>query len=237
MVFLRRHLYLVLWLIAPLLVLGACAYRGDIDQPVTIKATWFSYLNGDDIRAACQGGAPDRFRLIYNGNYEEQLRSYEVTSLGGGGAGYKARVMDGSGLDLTHFSLSDPQSMARWTTSQARLDPEELAGLDGALAASGAFGASPQGLRLASEQFYWVMSACRGGVFYFNAWLYPSPRFDQLVFADVLLRYDRTGIALNPLREVSGAVRFRRNAPGEERSSHFDVQVGDGGLQGMMTLF
>ena len=236
MVSLRRPLHLVLWL-ASLLALGACAYRGDIDQPVTIKATWFSYLNGDDIRAACQGGAPDRYRLIYNGNYEEQLRSYEVTSLGGGGAGYKARVARGAGLDLTRFSLSDLQSMARWTTSQARLDPGQLAGLDGALAASSAFGTAPQGLRLASEQFYWVMSACRGGVFYFNAWLYPSQRFDQLVFADVLLRYDGTGIAVNPPRKVPRGERIRRAVPGEGMPLHFDVQVGERGLEGMGSLF
>jgi len=39
-------------------VLAGCAYRGDIDNPAPIKATWFSYLNGEDLRAACVEGAP-----------------------------------------------------------------------------------------------------------------------------------------------------------------------------------
>ena len=67
-----------LGLILGLAVLAGCAYRGGIDQPVTLKATWFSYLNGDDIRSACVPGAPPKYRLVYNGNYDEQLRAYEL---------------------------------------------------------------------------------------------------------------------------------------------------------------
>ncbi len=33
-------------------VLAGCACRGRIDRPGTLEATRFSYLNGDDIRAA-----------------------------------------------------------------------------------------------------------------------------------------------------------------------------------------
>src|SRR3546814_5070289 len=61
----------------PCLLLAACLYRGNIDDPMTIKATWLSYLNGDDMRAACVEGAPLQYRLIYNADYDEQLRSYE----------------------------------------------------------------------------------------------------------------------------------------------------------------
>src|ERR1700751_6126832 len=66
--------------------LAACSYRGDIDNPVVRKVSWFSYLDGTDIRAACTEGAQDRYRLVYNVRYEEQLRSYEVVADGGGGA-------------------------------------------------------------------------------------------------------------------------------------------------------
>ena len=64
---------------------AACTYRGDIDDPTTIKATWFSYLNGDDIRARCSESSGLRYRLIYNADYDEQLRSYEVIGDGAGG--------------------------------------------------------------------------------------------------------------------------------------------------------
>ena len=223
-----------------LLALGAlagCAYQGAIDQPVTIKATWFSYLNGDDIRAACTDGAPSWYRLVYNGNYEEQLRSYEVVADGTGGAYYSARVQTGSGLDLTRFSFGNLQAMAGWTKVQARLIPADYAALERALEASGAFGPAPVGLRLASEQFYWVASLCRDGRFYFNAWLYPSARAAGIRFPQALLGHDGTGIAVNPPRVVAGIERIRRTVKGQGGPRHFDLEVGENGFKGHRTLF
>ncbi len=51
-----------------------------IDNPAVRKVAWFSYLDGNDIREAARPGAPDRFRLVYNGQYEKQIRSYEITA-------------------------------------------------------------------------------------------------------------------------------------------------------------
>src|SRR3546814_378669 len=87
----------------PCLLLAACLYRGNIDDPMTIKATWLSYLNGDDMRAACVEGAPLQYRLIYNADYDEQLRSYEVTGTPGsdgdaGGGRLVVRVLGSSGI-------------------------------------------------------------------------------------------------------------------------------------------
>ncbi len=232
----RRRRALGLALLA-LGVLTGCAYEGAIDQPITIKATWFSYLNGDDIRSACTDGAPSSYRLVYNGNYDEQLRTYEVVADGTGGAYYKARVQSGSGLDLTKFSFSDPQAMAGWTTVQIRLIPVELAALERALEASDAFGPAPVGLRMASEQFYWVASLCRDGRFHFNAWLYPSARAAGLRFPQALLGHDGTGIAVNPPRAVAGIERIRRTVKGEGTPQHFDLEVGENGFKGHQTLF
>ncbi len=218
-------------------VLAGCAYQGAIDQPATIKATWFSYLNGDDIRSACTDGAPSWYRLVYNGNYSEQLRTYEVVADGTGGAYYKARVQTGSGLDLTRFSFGDPQAMAGWTTAQTRLVPADLAALERALEASGAFGPAPVGLRLASEQFYWVASLCRDGRFHFNAWLYPWSRAAGLRFPQVLLGHDGTGIAINPPRAVAPIERVRRTIKGEGGPRHFDLEVGENGFKGHQTIF
>ncbi|KAF0223601.1 MAG: hypothetical protein FD176_1836 [Rhodospirillaceae bacterium] len=64
------------------LALAGCTYGGgDMGDPVTRKFHWFSYVAGDDIRANCQTGTPDRFRLVYNGIYDQQLRLYELDSV------------------------------------------------------------------------------------------------------------------------------------------------------------
>ena len=55
-------------LLAGLALLG-CAYQGEIDNPLTVRVTWFSYLGGSDIAAACGPGARERYRIIYNGRY------------------------------------------------------------------------------------------------------------------------------------------------------------------------
>jgi hypothetical protein len=222
--------------LAAVLVAG-CTYQGTIDRPITLKATWFSYLNGDDIRAACVPGAVSRYRLIYNGSYDEQLRAYEVVGDGAGGAFYTVRIQSGAGIDLTRFSLRDPQAMAGWQRADDRLSPPDLARLEAALEASGGFGPAPAGLRLASEQFYWIASLCRGGQFHFNAWLYPSVRFERLSFAEVLLGHDGTGIAVNPPREVAKIERIRRIVRGEGGPQGFDLEIGDNGLAGHSTLF
>ena len=47
--------------------LSGCTYQGHIEEPVTIKATWYSYLAGDDIRQTCVPNGLPRYRLVYNG--------------------------------------------------------------------------------------------------------------------------------------------------------------------------
>ena len=215
-----------------LLILAGCTYRGAIDQSATLKFTWFSYLNGDDIREVCAAGAPDSFRLVYNGSYNEQLRAYEVVGDGAAGGNYTARVMRGGGLRLSQFSLRDPQAVAGWTVSRTQLAPDRMAALTTALADSGAFAPAPKGLRMASEQFYWISAACRGGRFYFNAWLYPSERFAHLTFPAVLLGYDQTGLAVNAPRDVPPIERGGSTTGRSERDLHFGLEVADNGLVG-----
>jgi hypothetical protein len=217
-------------------VLAGCAYRGGIDRPITLKATWFSYLNGDDIREACIPGAEPWYRLVYNGAYDEQLRAYEIVGDGAGGGHFVARVQEGRGLDPRRLSVGDPQAMARWTKARDRVDAAGLGALDGALEASGAFEPAPAGLWLASEQFYWIAALCRDGRFYFNAWLYPDESDAWPRFFGELLRHDDTGIAVNPPRRVVGLVRNRRELK-DGSPTNFDLTIGENGLAGHVTLF
>lgn len=216
-------------------VLSACTYRGQIDQPLTQKATWFSYLNGDDIRARCQPGSGFEYRLVYNGRYDEQIRSYELRDDRAGGAYLTARVQEGSGIDLTKLSVTDPFKNNAWTKSSKQLSPDQLIKLEQAFEESGAGKATSEGLRLFSGEFYWLANICYDGVFVFNAWRYPSPRFAELSFPDVLLALDETGVPFNPPREIAAAERIQANDSHPDRRDYnptFNVEVGDNGLKG-----
>lgn len=227
-------------------LLAACTPRsqgGDITDasianPLALKLTWFRYLGGEDIRQACGPGAPERYRFIYNGNYNEQLRAYEVVPQADGGAALTARVLTGSGIATTiNLTFDDVLASWRWTTAQAALSRDELARLRADMSLSGLFGPAPVGERLYSNAFYWVASGCRGGVFSFNAWVYPSARYAALAFPEALLQFDRTGIALNPPRERDIDESFRatsaRRAAPQNQAPYFVMEIGANGLRGI----
>jgi hypothetical protein len=218
------------------LALASCTYRGGIDEPVARRATWFSYLDGGDIREACGAGTIDRYRLVYNGRYNEQLRSYEVTGDGAGGGIYVARALNAA--NLASFTLDDLQGPWRWQRAEGRLSPAEMQEFTAKLGESGMFEAPPQGLRLKSWRFYWVASGCRDGVFQFSAWVHPSPRWDRLAFPEFLFARDRTGVAVNPPRPVPVAEDFAKG-PADERgaTTRFTLEVDGRGLGGLATIY
>ena len=98
------------------ILLAGCTYRGDIDNPAVRKVSWFSYLDGTDIRTACVEGAPDSYRLVYNGRYEEQVRSYEITADGAGGAYLTARAKGRTNA----FDVSFDDVLAPWRWKRSR---------------------------------------------------------------------------------------------------------------------
>src|SRR5215510_5608925 len=103
-----------------LLAVSACAYRGGIDNPVVRKTQWFSYLDGDDIRTYCVENAPDSYRLVYNARYNEQLRSYELTADGAGGASLTSRAMEKVG-NIAKMTLEDV--LAPWRRHSGGFPP------------------------------------------------------------------------------------------------------------------
>ena len=219
---------------------AACAYRGDIDNPATIKATWLSYLNGDDMRAACVEGAPLQYRLVYNADYDQQLRSYEVTGAqsndgSAGGARLTVRVLGESGVVVNEMTFEDPLAFTRWQRSEAPLGSSVVERLNAALEASGAFEPAPTGLQLFSKETYWISNLCRDGVFYFNAWRYPSDRFEAISFDALLFALDETGVPVREPVAVRVGTSAKLNAPRRQesddtRGNYFNVKVGDNGL-------
>ena len=218
------------------LLLAGCTYRGDIDNPAVRKVSWFSYLDGTDIRTACAEGAPDRYRLVYNGRYEEQVRSYEITADGGGGADLTARAKGRA--NAFDVSLDDVLAPWRWKRSQTRLSPAEFQQFSALLEQSGQFAGAPEGLRLFSGDFYWVGSACRNGAFHYHAWAFSSDGFAQVRFADFLFKHDQTGLPVNPPRAIP-ASEFLGPAgrPEDQAQTRFWLQVQKDGLGGIPNAF
>src|SRR6185369_16900862 len=114
--------------VAILLLTAGCAYReGGVGNPVTRKAQYFSYLGGDDIRSGCVAGAPARYRLVYNANYDEQVRTYDIRRNAPGGGGNLA----------AGFNPLDPTGPWRGTSAQTQLDEATYLQLIRAIEASG----------------------------------------------------------------------------------------------------
>lgn len=186
---------------AVLLGLSACAYRpGDEDSPLRRSFSWFSYLNADDLRATCTKGAADRYRIVYNAVWQEQVRTYDFTA-GRDGADLKTQVT--GDVDFARaIPLTDLLSPWRGKIVRRRLSRSAFRGLRRALRRSGFHRPAPQGTRVQSWGFFWVAAACEGGRFRFNVWAYPSRRFAGVTLAGILKRLDGTKIPFNKPRET-----------------------------------
>ncbi len=232
------HWRILLFLLLASLAAG-CASRGAVDDPVVRSFTWFPYVGGEDIKAICAPGASDRYRFVYNGVWDEQVRTYDIVgSATGLGAVAKARVF--GEFDLRNFALSSPQSVWRGAGSRASLTEDAFDTLRRIVAESPFEGPTPDGRFLRSDEFYWAVSACRGGRFHFNAWTGDMAGFAELPFFDLLLPLDGTGVAVNPPRRLDLGPfddvpqRFR-TAGGP--TQYFRLQVGANGLRLGPALF
>ena len=183
-------------------MLAACQSPGPVDNPVAQRLTWFSYLDGQDIRAACAPGTPSRLRLVYNGTWDSQVRSYDVMQTATG-AEVEARVM---GQDnVASVMVEGFNLLAPWDGQKSveRIDRDVFADLVGALLASGFRNPPPDGDWLRSDAYYWVAAACIDGAYHWNAWASNwsrgSPNYIARVrFVDYLLKADGTGVPYEP---------------------------------------
>lgn len=185
-----------------LLALGACQYTGPAGDPVTRGLSWFDYLGAENLREACAPGASTRLRFVYNGDYDTQIRSFDVFALPGGrGASMSAWVR--GVVDLTKgVSLSNIAAPWQGKRVESVLDPQAMSDLLRALDKDGFQTFKPAGLRLPSNEYYWIVTGCLDGRFHANAWIYPSDRFKALSFPAVLMANDRTGVALGKVVPV-----------------------------------
>lgn len=213
------------------LMLSACAYEGGGDQPVIRKFTWFSFIAGDDIAHQCGRVPGERYRFVYNGVYNEQVRSYDIKPAEQGRYQIKINVTEEA--DITSFSLNlgNPDIFQPWRpkVSATNVSASDVAILRKTLKNAGFFDSPPPDQNLPSIGFYWVVSACRDGKFHQNAYLWPDKKFTQAQFGKLLSAWDFTDIPINPPRETSNFSIYGTNDTDEYRN-HFDLRVGSNGL-------
>lgn len=216
-----------------LFAVSACAFGGGIDNPVQQKFVWFSYLAGDDIREACAQGGPERYRLVYNARYDEQLRTYEVLADEIDGGGFLTARTQGQAT-VTVLRADDLLAPWRWQKAQARLEVQAMQNLRNSLDAAGFYDRPAVGLELNSKAFYWAAVGCRDGRFFFSGWQHPSDDFDNLAFPALLFAHDGTGQEVNPPRSLSPSElgRFDNSARSYGGVPRFLVTVREGGLSG-----
>lgn len=217
-------------------LVAGCTYQGGVENPIVRKATWFSYLAGDDIKRECVPGRLAQYRLVYNAVWGEQVRAYDLRrSATGAGAVLFIHVFGGA--NVAEFTLPDFTGPWRGTSADRRLDESRYVELIRAIEASDFGGPPPEGDTLASWNFYWVVSACADGRFHWNAWRAGSERFADVRFDRLLFAHDSSGVPINAVRPVSDAeARLKANSR-DDPYDHFELKVGREGLVGRLTLF
>ena len=220
-------------------MLTGCEYSESFSNPVSRNFSWFDYVGGRGLKEACGPAVTDRIRFVYNGNYDEQVRAYDVHELPDGRGAVVSAWARGDGNLIVGIDL--PNLRLPWDGDRvnATIDPKAFAELREALTADRFDGSRPVGLQLPSNEYYWIVTACLDGQFYSNAWLYPSKRFKALRFPKILLAYDRTGIAF---RDAATAKRYEDypiQRLGDRGSSDYSflIQLGDDGVLGSPSLF
>lgn len=229
---------------------AGCAYTGgEIEEPVQRKSQWFSYVGGDDLRAECAPGRKARYRFVYNATWEEQVRAYDLDRLEPGqGALLRVRVLRGGARVLQYWLVDQTGGSGAPTAivRDVRLDEAQYLALIRAVEASDFGAPPPDGLRLPSWDFYWVVSACADGRWHLNAWRQRERGWDAIAFDRLLFAADPTEVAVRapprPPRswtEADYRLSYGRSTsnPDSKESDSFNLQVGKQGLVGNARLF
>ncbi|MBL4614721.1 MAG: hypothetical protein JKY27_07605 [Magnetovibrio sp.] len=213
-------------------LLAGCASQGSSDNAIGRKFSWFSYMEGGDIRAACAPGAAARYRLVYNAVYGEQVRTYDLDANGG----LDVRVIEPVNLKhISIHSLADVLSPWRGKTASTTLSVNAVEKIEAALLNDGVFGPPAIGTELSSKGFFWTIAACRQGRYSFTALAWPSPAWDAMSFDQVLFGFDPVAVRVNPPRKTA----LGRNLVGGEYDKNkieFHTKVGENGLYGTLSL-
>jgi hypothetical protein len=198
-------------------VLAACQAQGPAGNRADFRYQWLSYLQGDDMRATCRADGPDRLRLIYNADFNKEIRTYDLFIADGGTGVLDTRrwISSGNLISLSGGSLS---SLLDGQTGQVSLSAEQVFELTGLVAESGFPGPVPVGASLRSDGYFWAGLACVDGVFGIQVWQGDAMR--EIRFAGLLESWDpiaaplpaASSASLPPLSSVIAANRRNKDA-------------------------
>ncbi|EWY39328.1 hypothetical protein N825_06380 [Skermanella stibiiresistens SB22] len=171
---------------AVLLLSGCASFGGSAGDVGAGKLTWFSYVNGEDLRAQCSADGPDRYRLIHNAKPLGQLRTYEVHGQGdgeggqGGSGGAVVEAREIAAADLSRQHPEDALEGGGSGPSRLILSAEQFQWLIRGLSDSGVFDAPLDGFHLRSDGVFWLASGCHDGAYFLTAFSNPSERFESI---------------------------------------------------------
>jgi hypothetical protein len=165
------------------LLLSGCASIGPAEEADARKLTWFSYVNGEDLRAQCSPDEPDRYRLIYNSKPNAQLRTYEVRAANDAGDGDGGAVVEARIIPTETLWQRDPEDALaanQMTSMRLYLSPEQFERLTTKLDESGVFKGPSMEFRAQTGGVFWLASGCHQGTYFLTAFSNPSDRFENI---------------------------------------------------------
>ena len=171
---------------------------GEIGSYLDRRTTWFSFISGDDIRAACVPGAPERYRMVYYANNWVQTRIYDLVEQPDRSGALRTRVLTGNRIPST-IDLSDPGAVFRPLDQTRPVTLPQATSIIQALEADGLDRPASTGKIFHSWEYFWIVTACRDGQFVFNAWTRPDEGFARLRFPALVFAADPAA-ATEPVR-------------------------------------
>ncbi|MDF2366916.1 hypothetical protein [Sneathiella sp.] len=212
------------------ILLAACTADGGTNNPVFRPFQWFSYANGDDIRANCEPGRNARYRMIYNAIYDEQVRTYDILQIATSDKATQTTRVFRGGISVDWLLGAGGSGPAATRDSKEEISLKDLIAIEQALIKSGFEQPAIKEQILHSDEFYWIAMVCREGNFKYYAWTDENADVAKLPFREVLSKGDKTGV---PFLEPYVPVVFGRSSRyynGGRDSTYFTMQIGENGL-------
>lgn len=223
---------LVLPLCVIFLLVQGCTAQGVTQDPVNRVFTWFSYMNGDDLRAVCTQGATDRYRLIYNARWTEQVRSYDIVAARplpgtqGIGVPVEAELTAQAFAPAPIFNayLARLNGGEATQTAQVRVAPDIFATLEAAIWQV-ATQPESEANWLRSDRYFWLVMGCREGAFRLRGFEVTPQSHDALIFLAPLQSIDPAVQPLAPPRVLPDQPYAQTAGERTRREVRFRVQV------------
>lgn len=186
----RKGISIAALAVVGLSFLAGCSYtkQQDISNPVVRKATWFSYLNGDDIRTACSAGeAEGRIRMVYNAKYYKETRSFDISPMRASDDFTMVSHIFGP-IDVSAINVEANAPLGAFGGDQVTktLSRQDYLRLTDALQQDGFGTQERDGLRLHSQNYYWVAIGCSQKHITLAAWTSAKDDLRSLHFPKVL---------------------------------------------------